>query len=166
LVAIADTGRQALAEVRRLVDLLRTEDDPDELTPQPDLGSLDELFARVRDAGLEVTERRDTDGHLPAGLQLVAFRLVQEALTNTLRHANATHADVAVRCENGTLLAEVIDNGSGVLMGSTARLTGTGHGLVGMRERVELYGGDLVVGPAPGGGFAIRARIPVPGDHR
>jgi len=164
-VAIADTGRQALTEVRRLVALLRTDDDPHELTPQPDLGSLDELFARVRDAGLEVTERRDADPHLPAGLQLVAFRLVQEALTNTLRHANATHADVTVRCENSTLIAEVIDNGTGTPE-RLAAATGTGHGLVGMRERVALYGGDLVVGPRPGGGFAIRARIPVPGDRR
>src|SRR6266545_138160 len=159
-VAIADTGRQALAEVRRLVALLRTDDDPDDLTPQPDLGSLDELFARVRDAGLEVTERRDADAHLPPGLQLVAFRLVQEALTNTLRHANATHADVAVRCENDTLVAEVVDNGTGAREGLAAVLGGTGHGLVGMRERVALYGGDLVVGHRPGGGFAMCARIP------
>jgi signal transduction histidine kinase len=168
LVAIAETGRQALAEVRRLVALLRTDDpeDAEELTPQPDLGSLDELFARVRDAGLEVTERRDADPRLPAGLQLVAFRLVQEALTNTLRHANATHADVAVHCENDTLVAEVTDNGTGGPEALAAGLAGTGHGLVGMRERVALYGGDLVVGPRADGGFAIRARIPLPGDRR
>lgn len=164
-VAIADTGRQALAEVRHLVALLRAEDDSDELIPQPELGSLDELFARVRDAGLEVTERRAVDQHLPAGLQLVAFRIIQEALTNTLRHANATHADVAVRCENDTLVAEVVDNGSG-LPERPAVLDETGHGLVGMRERVALYGGDLIAGPRPGGGFAVRACIPLPGDRR
>lgn len=164
-VAIADTGRQALAEVRRLVALLRAEGDSGELVPQPDLGSLDELFARVRDAGLEVTERRDADPHLPAGLQLVAFRLVQEALTNTLRHANATHADVAVRCENAVLIAEIVDNGTGA-PARLAVLAGTGRGLVGMRERVGLYGGELVVGPMPGGGFAVRARIPLPGSRR
>ncbi len=91
---------------------------------------------------------------------------MQEALTNTLRHANATHADVAVRCENDTLVAEVTDNGTAVPEGMAAGLAGTGHGLVGMRERVALYGGDLVVGPRPGGGFAIRARIPLTGERR
>jgi signal transduction histidine kinase len=165
-VAIADAGRQALAEVRRLVDLLRNDDGLDELTPQPDLKSLDELFARVRDAGLEVTERRDVESQLPAGLQLVAFRLVQEALTNTLRHANATHADVAVCCENDVMVAEVIDNGTGVPGGLAGILAATGHGLVGMRERVALYGGELVVGPRSGGGFAVRASIPLPEDRR
>jgi len=165
LVAIAETGRQALTEVRRLVALLRTDDDPDDLSPQPDLGSLDELFARVRHAGLEVTVRREAVTHVPAGLQLVAFRLVQEALTNTLQHAKATHADVALRREDDMLVAEVIDDGTGASDGGTAAVPRTGQGLVGMRERVALYGGDLVAGPRPGGGFAVRARIPLPG-HR
>jgi signal transduction histidine kinase len=115
----------------------------------------------VRAAGLPVTFEVAGDGRaLPAGAQLTVFRLVQEALTNTLKHAGATRARVNLRYWPGELEVEVIDDGPGA--GTSARGPG-GLGLIGMRERAALHGGRLTAGPAPGGGFAVRVKLPTPG---
>lgn len=157
---VEKAGRTALAEMRRLLGAMRREDEQAELSPQPGLADLDRLLDDVRAAGLEV--RLNVHGDpvpLPPGLDLSAYRIVQEAVTNTLKHAQAHHADVEVTFEPGDLLVEVRDDGRGP---STS--DGLGHGLVGMRERVKIFGGDMSAGGAPGGGFVVRARLPLDGD--
>jgi signal transduction histidine kinase len=155
LVAIEATGRQALAELRRLLD---TEPGENALAPQPGLARLDALAGQVRAAGLAVELRVEGEPFpLPSGADLSAYRIVQEALTNTLKHANATRASVLVRYARDQLELEVCDDGRGRLAGGD----GGGRGIIGMRERATLYGGDLQAGPAPGGGFAVRARFPI-----
>jgi signal transduction histidine kinase len=151
LRAIETTGRETLAELRRLLA-----GDTGGFAPAPGLESLDALVDRVRAAGLEVELSADPrPGPLPPSVDLSAYRIVQEALTNTLKHARATRARVDVRRVNGALEIEVADDGE-----ATAAMT-PGHGIIGMRERAALFGGDLTAGPAPGGGFVVRARIPV-----
>jgi signal transduction histidine kinase len=153
LRAVEDTGRRALGELRRLLDV----EAGDGTLPQPGLGRLDELVGQVRSAGLAVELHVEgTAFPLPEGVDLSAYRIVQEALTNTLRHAQASHATVHVRYGTREVEVEVADDGVGE---STA--AESGRGLLGMRERVALFGGDLRVGGRPGGGFAVRARIPV-----
>src|SRR5438067_1614233 len=137
LETVEEIGRGALAEMRRLVGMLRS-DESDPLTPQPGLGDLPQLVTQVREAGLPVElsiegERRE----LPVGLELSAFRIVQEALTNALKHAGDARATVRVRYGPDSLELEIVDDGAG----AEARADGGGHGLVGMRERVALYGG-------------------------
>jgi signal transduction histidine kinase len=155
LRAIEATGRGALGELRRLLGSVRG-DGPD-YAPQPGLDRLDDLVAQVRSAGLEVGVRVEgAPRRLPAGIDLSAYRVVQEALTNTLKHAGATRADVALRYGDDELGIEVRDDGTGDGNGG-----GTGRGLVGMRERVVIFGGTLAVGPVPGGGFAVSARFPL-----
>jgi signal transduction histidine kinase len=156
LLAIERTGRQALTEMRRLLDMLRTEDDELALAPEPSLDHLDSLLAHVREAGLPVALRVEGErGPLPAGVDISAYRIVQEALTNALRHAGPVRARVLVRYGEDDVEVEVADDGPGPKEG-----TGSGHGLVGMRERVALYGGELTMGKGDAGGYVVRARLP------
>lgn len=155
LRAIESTGRETLAELRRLLGGMRPDDDGT-FAPTPGLENLEALVERVRGAGLavELTSDRPRDP-LPPSLDLSAYRIVQEALTNTLKHAGATTARVDVRRSNGALEIEVVDDGRAATAGPP------GQGIIGMRERAAMFGGDLTAGPAPGGGFAVRARIPL-----
>jgi signal transduction histidine kinase len=158
--SIRETGRQALVDLRRLLGLLR-EQDPTaaRLSPQPGLDDLEALLDQVRGAGVDV--RLDVEGvprTLPSAVDLSAFRLVQEALTNTLKHARASTAVVEVRYTPDALHIEVVDDG-------VARNgTGKGHGLIGMQERIALYGGQLEYGSRPTGGFRVHALLPVQGE--
>jgi signal transduction histidine kinase len=157
------TGRQALTEMRRLLGVLREEAGPQGLAPQPGLGEIDELVAQVRAAGVEVW--LDVQGRapetLPPGLQLAAYRIVQEALTNMLKHAGPTaHAAVALRHGPDALELEIADTGVG---GEGEAPAMEGGGLRGMRERAAVYDGDVTAGPAPGGaGWRVAARLPLP----
>jgi signal transduction histidine kinase len=158
LETVEAAGRQALSEMRRMVGVLRTGDrdrSPD-LAPPPTLDQLDRLADTVRRSGLEVA--LETEGEavpLPPGLDLTAYRLIQEGLTNTLRHARATHVVVRVSYRARTLLISVRDDGRG------PDGTPAGTGLLGMRERVAVYGGTLSAGAAEGGGFELCAELPV-----
>lgn len=157
LQTIEQIGRDALTEMRRLVGMLRASDG-DTLAPQPSLGDLPRLAAQVSEAGLPVQleiegERRQ----LPLGVELSAYRIVQEALTNALKHAGDARATVRVRYSPDQLELEVVDDGAG----SLAAVTGGGHGLVGMRERVALYGGRLDAGRRGDRGFTVRVILPI-----
>jgi signal transduction histidine kinase len=157
LAAIEATGREAVDDMRRLLGVLRRSDDELALAPQPSLGQLDSLVAGVREAGLPVElEVVGEPIALPPGVDLSAYRIVQEALTNALKHAGPARARVVVRYEADAVELEVSDDGPGV-----PDTVGTGHGLVGMRERVALYGGDLEAGERREGGWALRARLPL-----
>jgi signal transduction histidine kinase len=157
---IKHMGREALDEMRRLVGVMRDAGERPELAPQPTVAEIEALAERARAAGLHVElsvegERRD----LPPGVDLSAYRVVQEALTNTIKHANAVSATVAIRYGDGELFVAVTDDGSG--SGSRVDVPSGGHGLTGMRERVALYGGELDAGEREGGGFEVRARFPL-----
>jgi signal transduction histidine kinase len=157
LLVVEQTGREALAEMRRMVGVLRRPEEAPALAPQPSLEFLDKLVAQAREAGLPVDLRVEGDPvQLPAGVDLTAYRLVQEGLTNALKHARAQHAEVIVRYSDGHVELTVSDDGHGAGSGD-----GGGHGLVGMRERVSVYGGELEAGPRAGGGYRLRARLPV-----
>ena len=159
LVTVEETGRQALAEMRRLLGIMRDEAEPAARAPQPGIGTLPQLLDQVRQSGLPVELTIEGEPvKLPAGVDLSAYRIVQEALTNTLRHAGPAHAWVAVRYGGEDVEIEVANDGS-----TENERDGAGHGLVGMRERVALCGGELSCGPRPGGGFRIAARLPVAG---
>jgi signal transduction histidine kinase len=154
---IEATGSEALAEMRRLLGMLRRDDEEIALAPQPSLRYLDALAAQVREAGLPVdlsVEGKATE--LPPGVDLSAYRIVQEALTNALKHAGPATARVVVRYRENDLELEIADTGAGA-----GASDGQGHGLAGMRERVSLYGGKIETGPRDGGGFAVRARLPL-----
>lgn len=156
LDAIERTASQALAEMRRMLELLREGDEQLALAPQPSLSQLDLLAERVRAAGLpvEVQVRGEPVG-LPPGVDLSAYRIVQEALTNALKHAGPAKTRVIVDYEPGELVLEIADDGTGEGNGA-----GTGHGLAGIRERVSLFGGDVEAGPRSEGGYAVRVRLP------
>ena len=155
LRAIEASGRTALAELRRLLGVVRG--DAADYAPQPGLDRLDELVAQVRSAGLAVAVSVEgLPRPLPAGIDLSAYRVVQEALTNTLRHAQATRADVALRYRDDELDVEVRDDGAGTGNGG-----GSGRGLIGMRERAGAFGGSLETGPLNTGGFSVAARFPL-----
>ncbi|MEV0973054.1 sensor histidine kinase [Microtetraspora glauca] len=157
LTTIEDTGREAVDELRRMLGLLRGPDG-DGLTPQPTLDRLDDLMEQSRAAGLDVTVEVIGDPvPLPAGLGLSAYRIVQEALTNTLKHAGPTAVAVTVGYAPGELRLDIADEGP--RDGRTTPGRG-GHGLIGMRERVALFHGRLATGPA-GRGYAVRAVIPL-----
>ncbi|GAB7051997.1 sensor histidine kinase [Catenuloplanes indicus] len=160
LTTIEETSRAAMRELRRMLGVLRTEAEPAaELAPQPGIAGLEALAEQVRDAGLPVTLRVDgTPAELEPGVALTVYRIVQEALTNALKHAGRATAQVRLSFGVYWLIVEVFDTGRGPLPGSEH---GAGHGLVGMRERVALYGGTLRVGPRPGGGFRVYAKIPM-----
>jgi signal transduction histidine kinase len=158
---IRATSSDASAEVRRLVGLLRTEGDADGTTPQPTLASVVDLTRRATAAGLPVHLRFDVDGLIvPAGVQLAAYRLVQEGLTNVLKHAGSTPTEVRVEEIEGRIEVEVRnDKVDEAPVSSTS--AGLGHGIVGLSERVALYGGTLAAGPLPSGGYALSASIPL-----
>jgi signal transduction histidine kinase len=160
LGSIEATGRQALTELRRLLGLLRREEHQASLAPQPSLRYLDSLVEQVRDAGLPVDlVVQGEPSRLSPGVDLSAYRIVQEGLTNALKHAGRARARVVVRYSPGELQLEVADDGEGNGDGG-----GAGQGLAGMRERVALYGGDLESGPVAGGGYVLRARLPLGAD--
>jgi signal transduction histidine kinase len=155
---VADTARTALAELRRVLGVLRSEADGGAArAPQPDLAGVDDLVAAVRQAGLTVDVRTEGPARPVTGVVgLTAYRVVQEALTNVLRHAAARRAEVALSFGDDALVVTVSDDGRGPAGGD-----GGGHGIAGMRERVAIAGGSLDAGPRDGGGFAVRARLPL-----
>jgi signal transduction histidine kinase len=164
LRSIESTGRHALAEVRRVLDVVRpvgADDRP--LEPQPGLSRLGELIGQFRATGLAVALRVEgVRSELPDGIDLSAYRIVQEALTNSLKHGRGvSQAKVLVRYEPGAIDIEVCDDGTGTSSSAIPSEAGVGRGLVGMRERVALYGGHLLAGPRPGGGFEVHARFPL-----
>jgi signal transduction histidine kinase len=159
LISVEQAGRTALAEMRRLLAAMRRDGDDGDLMPQPGLGGLSSLLAEIDRAGLPV--RLHVDGEpfpLPAAIDLSAYRIVQEGLTNALKHACASHADVTVSYGSDSLRTEVRDDGIG-----DATSDGLGHGLVGIRERVKIYGGEMTAGTAHGGGFLLSTRLPLSG---
>ncbi|GAA4633648.1 sensor histidine kinase [Actinoallomurus vinaceus] len=165
LTTIEQMGRTALGEMRRLVGVLRTEAEPvrGELSPQPGVSDVGELVDHLRETGLQVQLWIEGESRsLSPGVDLAAFRLIQEALTNTLKHAGPqARAWVRIHFTDRHLTVEVEDDGRGLAAGLGQSNGSRGHGLVGMRERVALYGGDLRIGPRSGGGFEVRARFPL-----
>jgi signal transduction histidine kinase len=157
LQTIEQVGRGALTEMRRLVGMLRS-GEADALTPQPSLTDLPRLVAQVREAGLPVELTVEGDQReLPLGIELSAYRIVQEALTNALKHAGDAHASVRVSYSPDQLELEIVDDGAG----APAPVAGGGHGLAGMRERVALYGGRLDAGRRAERGFTVRVVLPI-----
>ena len=164
LTSVESTGRQALDEMRRLLGVLRTEDEATDLrAPQPSVSHLDALVAQVCDAGLPVKLVVEGEPRpLSSGVDMSAYRIVQEALTNSLKHAGPAHAHVRVCFGDNDLRLEVTDDGRGIIADDPAT-NGGGHGLVGMRERVALFGGRLEAGPRTGGGYIVTATLPLEG---
>jgi signal transduction histidine kinase len=161
LSAIKQSSKEALIELRSVLDILRQEGEPAPRVPTSTLARLDDLVSQATAAGLEV--RAETDGAvrpLPFGVDVAAFRIVQEALTNVTRHAVGATATVRVSYGERDLTLQIDDDGRG---SSTHGAVGTGKGIVGMRERVGALGGELEAGPRPGGGFRVRARLPMDG---
>jgi signal transduction histidine kinase len=157
LEGIEDTGRTALAEMRRLLGAMRREGDDLELAPQPGMERIEPLLEEIRRAGLPVELHVEGEPFpLSQAIDLSAYRIVQEGLTNTLKHAHAHQADVTIRYGAADVQIEVRDDGSGASAGD-----GLGHGLVGIRERVKIYGGEMSAGRANGGGFVLSARLPL-----
>jgi signal transduction histidine kinase len=173
LAAVEATSRQALVEMRRLLGVLREEAEPrGSLAPAPGLAEVEALAAEVARAGVRVEVRIEgTPAALPAGLDLSAYRIVQEALTNVVKHARPAAVVVRVAYEPGQVAVEVIDDGKGLESASGRRLTDSDRpsgrsgrsGIPGMRERAALYGGTLEAGPLPGGGFRVAATLPLEG---
>jgi signal transduction histidine kinase len=154
---VEQTGRTALGEMRRLLGAMRRDGDDLELAPQPGLARLDSLLEEVGRAGLPVELHVEGEAFpLPQAIDFSAYRIVQEGLTNALKHARASRADVTVRYEPDEIQIEVRDDGEG---GSAS--DGFGHGLVGVRERVKIYGGEMTASKAPEGGFVLSTRLPV-----
>ena len=163
LQSIEGIGRQALTEMRHMLEMLR--DDAElGLEPLPGIAQLDGLVAAAREANLPVDVRVEGEPQpLPPGIDLTAYRIVQEALTNAIKHAGPATANVTVRYRPEALELEVCDDGAGT---AKANGNGVGHGLVGMRERTALYGGELHVGPRDdGAGYVVRVRLPVATEH-
>ena len=175
LATISDIGRAALTDMRRLLGVLRTEDGAGRddapgvlpgtgsvpvVTPQPAEGDLEDLVAQLRETGMNISFARvGQPRNLPPGAGLTVYRIAQESLTNVLKHAGpAPHVTVLLAWTPGSVVLEVADDGRG----AAADSDGNGHGLVGMRERTTMFGGTLVAGPRPGGGFRVRAEIPTP----
>ncbi|MES9540076.1 MULTISPECIES: sensor histidine kinase [unclassified Actinomadura] len=164
---IEEVGRTALSEMRRIVGVLRTDRDTErpgrELAPQPGLGDLGELLEHVRETGLSVQLWMEGEARPPSpGVDVAAFRLIQEALTNTLKHAGPqARAWVRLYYGDRDLTVEIEDDGRGTATFMAGNGDNPGHGLVGMYERVALYGGELKIGPRVGGGFGVRARFPL-----
>ena len=168
LAAIEATSRAALEELRRLLGVLRQDGEPQgDLSPVPGLADLDSLLAEVSKAGLGVRLRVEgTPSPLPAGVDLSAYRIVQEALTNVVKHAGEARAQVTVGYRDQEVTVEVTDDGRGVRAPAGNGRAGVGHGLIGMRERVAAFNGDLEAGPRPGGGFRVAARLPLAAERR
>jgi signal transduction histidine kinase len=160
LKSVEQTGRGALAEMRRLLAAMRSAGDQAELAPQPGIDRLEALAAEVGRAGLLVRLHVEGDPvPIPRPIDLSAYRIVQEGLTNALKHARARRADVTVRYRPDELELEVRDDGAGA-----PSTDGLGHGLVGIQERVKIYGGEMTAGPATEGGFVLTTRLPLEGD--
>jgi signal transduction histidine kinase len=161
LERVERAGRSALAEMRRLLGAMRHDGEDLELAPQPGLDRLDALLEEVGRAGLPVRLHLDGDAvALPRAIDLSAYRIIQEGLTNALKHAGASRADVTVRYHPSELQIEVRDDGRGVVVGD-----GRGHGLVGVAERVKIYGGEMRAGASAGGGFVLGTRLPLGRDR-
>ena len=162
LQGVEKLGRSALAEMRHLLGAMRHAGQEAELTPQPGLDGLQSLAAEVGRAGLPVELHVEGDRRpLPRAIELSAYRIIQEGLTNAMKHAHATRADVTVHYDPDELRIEVRDDGRGV-----SSTDGLGHGLVGVRERVKIYGGEMTAGAANGGGFVLSSRLPLGGGDR
>jgi len=159
LAAAEESGRTALVELRRMLGLMSEEKAEAQRGPQPTLKQVDALIERARDAGLDVDLREDGERFaLPAGADLAAYRVVQEALTNTLKHAGPTRATVTLHWTPDALELEISD--AGAQSGAAQELAGAGQGLVGMRERLEMYGGHVDTHTDDDGGFTVQASIP------
>ena len=159
LAAIEETGRQALTEMRRMVSVMRSDGEAATLEPQPGIATLARLVDQVRDSGLPVTlDVTGQDTGIPTGVDLSVYRIVQEGLTNVMKHAGPAHAWVNVQVGTDAVDLLIEDDGAG-----DSSANGGGHGLIGMRERVAVYGGVLETGTRPGGGFRIHARLPIEG---
>jgi signal transduction histidine kinase len=162
LRGVEQVGRTALAEMRGLLAAMRRDGEEAELIPQPGLDGLDALLEEIGRAGLPVQLHVDGEpAALPRGIDLSAYRIVQEGLTNALKHARASNAEVTVRYRPDELHIEVRDNGEG-----SSTSNGLGHGLVGVRERVKIYGGEMSAGSANGSGFILSTRLPLSADRR
>jgi signal transduction histidine kinase len=162
LISIESTGRQALTDMERMLGMLRdTQAAGDELSPQPGLGDVERLAAQVSEAGLPVdVSVEGTPVELSSSVNLSAYRIIQEALTNALKHAGPTHARVKVRYASDSLELEITDDGRGTSEDRTDGGLG-GRGLIGMKERVAVFGGELNFGPRPEGGFRVHVRLPI-----
>ena len=159
LKGVEQAGRAALAEMRHLLDAMREDGERAELGPQPGLDRLDALLRDVGRAGLPVRLHVDGDPlELPRGIDISAYRIVQEGLTNALKHAHATQAEVALTYASDQLRIEVSDNGQGA-----AKSDDRGHGLIGIHERVKLYDGEMTTATTNGGGFTLAACLPLNG---
>jgi signal transduction histidine kinase len=157
LVTIEQTSARALHELRATLGVLRDVDDDDRLSPAPGLGQLDELTAMAREAGLDVKVESDgTPPELPSAVDRAAYRILQESITNVIRHAGPAQVTIAIAAAAGELEIQVTDDGRGCTSGGE-----TGNGIAGMRERCALLGGGLSAGPGPAGGFRVRARLPL-----
>jgi signal transduction histidine kinase len=162
LRSIEQTGRDALRELRRVLSGVRPVDEAGPHEPAPGLDRVEELAEPLRASGLDVVMRREGNAvEIPAGVDLSAYRIVQEALTNTLRHSRATRVDVRLRLGADALEVDVRDNGRPVADGSA----GGGRGLVGMRERAGLLGGTFEAGPMEGGGYRVHALLPLEAER-
>lgn len=163
LSAVASTGRDALGELRRLLGVIRPDpagNEPPAYRPQPGLAALPELLDQVRDTGLAVTLAIDGESpDVTEAASLCAYRIVQEALTNTMKHAGATRADIKLRYDPDALVISIRDDGVGGGGDGQVNSTG-GRGLIGMRERVALFGGHIDTGPTRGG-YQVTARLPL-----
>ena len=166
LVSIESAGRQALTDMERMLGILRATDEASEsLSPQPDLSHVENLAAQVTHAGVPVNVTVEgTPAALPPSVDLTAYRIVQEALTNVLKHAGPARASVTIRHAPDCLELDITDDGQGVPVdaGIDSDRVG-GRGLIGMRERVAVFGGELTAGRLPGGGFRVHARLPLKG---
>jgi signal transduction histidine kinase len=164
LEAIRVASKEGLREMRSILNILRQADDADETQPTPGLAMLDDLVATAARAGLSTTLHVEgTPRRLPATVDLAAYRIIQESLTNAVRHAGPANATVSLAWSDGWLRLDVRDTGRGVAVNgesADATVAGAGHGLVGMRERAAAVGGTLEAGPSPSGGFAVRAELP------
>jgi len=162
LEGVERAGRSALAEMRRLLSAMRRDEDALELAPQPGVDGLDALVQEVGRAGLPVELHVEGERlTLPPAIDLSVYRIAQEGLTNALKHARASRAELALRYDPGAVRIEIRDDGEG-----PSADDGLGHGLVGIRERVKIYGGDMSAGAVEGGGFVLSARLPLVRDGR
>jgi signal transduction histidine kinase len=160
LSLIEKSSRQAVSELYRLLDLLRDEKQVESFTSQPGLQQLDKLVSDMQDAGLQVAVKIEgKKREIPQLVDLTTYRIIEEALTNTLKHAEATKANINMIFQNGTLLLDITDNGHGILSDEIS--TSGGKGLIGMRERVNLIKGELWTGNDPNGGFSVKVKLPL-----
>jgi signal transduction histidine kinase len=161
LGSVERTGREALVDLRRLLGLLRQTDEPPALAPQPSLAELDVLVDQVRDADVEVDVHIEGDQvPLPTGVDLTAYRIVQESLTNVLKHAGAHRVRICIAYRRNQLEVAVSDDGRTAGEAALSNI-GAGHGLLGMRERVSVFGGTVSAGHGPNGGWTVQASLPI-----